>query len=67
MSMTDWAKREVEIACKKEKPDGFVTEMNRYFSCTEIGKPDEEISHEEYLKRREMAIEKGWNQNKEDE
>lgn len=46
-------------------PDGSIHEIHRYFSCAEPGKPDEEITEEEYIKRRDMAINKGWSPDKE--
>lgn len=47
MSMMEWAKREVEIASKREK-----VEVNRYFKEGE--KSFIEISPEEYEERKKM-------------
>lgn len=35
MSMTEWAKREVEIACKRENPDRKEGEFDYGYACYE--------------------------------
>ena len=52
--MLEWAKREIEIACKRERGDK--DPINRYFDYTDDSK---EITKEEYQEREKRFVNQG--------